>query len=387
MRGFLRFLLGYIRVRIMVGDRELAINELRERRIDSWDYFLADDCFQLSTTAKGLMVLAERLSKEGIAYEKKGLRAFLWKNKKRSGLFLGAVASALIFLSFSAVVWDVRIEGNERVSSTQILRELNEAGLCVGASIRHLDRRDIAGDVLLSTEDLSFVRINLHGTVAHVTVRERELISEEEDGGFSNLVASADATVESLAVSSGNPLVHSGQVVKKGELLVSGITEGLHGNRLVRAEGEIFGRVSRTFSVSVPSTVMVSNEKYSKTTVFSLLFFGKRINIYRNTGNLPDNYATIYHSKPFYLGDSLKLPFGIERSDLHVYEQIKKTLTQEEQVRLAYLRLQEELILLLQDKELLSKKVEGRFDGEEYVLTCTLETLENIACTQEFSVN
>ena len=387
MKRLLRFLFGFLRVKIKAEDREKAINCLREKRLDSWDYFLADDYFFLSTTTKGRQVISASLSEKSATYEKKGLLTFLWQNRKRSGLLVGALTSALVFLSFSSCVWDIRIEGNERVSKAQILEELNAAGLCVGASLRDLDRKDVAGDVLLATEELSFLRINLRGTVAHVTVREREAIPDKEDKGFANLIAGMDATIESLAVSSGNPLVHSGQVVKKGDVLVSGITEGLHGNRLVRAEGEIFGRVCRTFSVSVPATVTVSEEKSTKITEFSLLFFGKRINIYRNTGNLPDNYATIYHSNPLYLGDSLKLPFGIERSDLHAYREVEKTLTQEEQVRLAYLRLQEEMLPLLQNKELFSKKIEGRFEGQEYVLTCTLETLENIAFTQEFSAN
>ena len=345
--------------------------------------------FALSTTKNGVAILQASLpEKARLEVTWHGALPLLWRSRSRYGLLLGAIASALIFLSLSSFVWDVRVEGNSRLSDTKILAELKNAGLFVGASLRDLDQKQIAGDVLLASDDLSFVRVNMEGTVAHVTVRERDAAPETEKGGFANLVAREDAVVEMLSVSAGSTQVHVGQVVKRGDILVSGVTEGLHGNRLIRAEGEVLGRVKRSFSVSVPKEIAVSGEEYRKNLSVSLLFFGKSINIYRNTGNLPATYATIYHSDVFCLGNSLPLPFGVERVVLHTSEESVRTLSQQEQVRLAYARLQEQLLPRLQGAELLYKSVTGGFDGNGvYTLTCTLETLENIAISQEFSAN
>ncbi|MBQ8175341.1 MAG: sporulation protein YqfD [Clostridia bacterium] len=388
MRRILHYLLGYVKIKVRAEKKEACINLLRDKKMDSWDYFVADDTFFLSTTRGGAAVLAASLfENETLDAEAIGLLPSLWHARNRVGLLLGALTSALIFLWLSSYVWDVRVEGNLRLSNEKVLEQLEEAGLSVGTPIRHLDQKQIAGDVLLASDELSFVRINMNGTVAHVTVRERDAAPDSEKKECANLVAKTDATVEILSVSAGNVQVHSGQVVKRGDILVSGITEGLHGSRLVRAKGEVYGRVERTFTITVPAEITVSEEEYTKTTAFSFLFFGKSINIYRNTGNLPASYATIYHGDAFYLGDSIKLPFGVERSILHAYTDRQKTLTEEEQVRLAYSRLGEQMLPYLQNAELLSKSMYGSFGKEGYTLTCALQTLENIALTQEFSAN
>ena len=387
MIRFLRYLFGYVRIRTDASQKEFLMNFLREKNENSWGYYLADDTFSFSTTRNGgRLLLGEASVSCRCSFDRKGLFSDLWHARARCGLLLGIILSALIFLSFSSVVWDVRIEGSERLSDEKILLELQEAGLYVGTFIRDLDEKRIAGDVLLSTDQLSFVSINMHGTVACVTVRERDVTPETEKKPCANLVAAQDAVIESCAVSAGSPRVGVGQVVKKGDILVSGITEGLHGSRFVRADGEIFGRVERKFSVTIPSTISVFDEKCTKTSELSLLFFGKTINIYRNSSNLPDNYVTIYYNEPFYLGDSLKLPFGVSFLTAHYGKTGVKVLSEEEQVRLAYARLEEQMASTLQGAELLSKRMQGSFGEDGYTLTCTLQTLENIAIVQEFSV-
>ena len=387
MIRFLRYLFGYVRIRTKASQKELLMNFLRENNEKSWGYYLADNDFCFSTTRTGgRLLLGETSVSHSCSFEGKGFFSDIWHARSRCGLFLGILLSALIFLSFSSVVWDIRIEGGERLSDKKILLELQDAGLFVGASIRDLDEKRIAGDVLLSSNQLSFVSINMHGTVACVTVRERDVTPESEKKPCANLVAAQDAVIESCAVSVGSPRVGAGQVVKKGDVLVSGITEGLHGSRFVRAKGEIFGRVERKFSVTIPSAISALDENCTKTSELSLLFFGKTINIYRNSRNLPDNYVTIYHSEPFYLGDSLKLPFGVSFLTAHYGKTGVRVLSEEEQVRLAYSRLEEQIASTLQGAELLSKRMQGSFGGEGYTLTCTLQTLENIAIVQEFSV-
>jgi hypothetical protein len=46
----------------------------------------------------------------------------------------------------------------------------------------------------------------------------------------------------------------------------------------------------------------------------------------------------------------------------------------------------EEMTLFMRDKELLSRRLEGQFVGDRYLLTCEIECLENIAETREFSL-
>lgn len=368
-------------------ERELAesvINALREEKQDSWDYKEADGVFEICTTYKGAQYLQKGvLCEKAVVMTKRGLLPLLYAHRLRIGFLLGILASALVFtLSFS-VLWDVRVLGNIRLSDAQIKAELENAGLQIGGFMDRLDLKKIAGDILRDSEDLSFVSINLDGCVAYVTVRERDVASPPVVEGCANLLAETDAVIESLSVSCGEVKVHRGQVVRAGDLLVSGVTEGLSGNRLVYATGEVIGRVQHRFSVVVPDVVVQETAKGSRTTGVSLYFFGKSINIYRNTGNLPAEYVTIYQNDMCYLRNDVRLPFGVMQERTIFATLTEKKLTADEQVALAVRRLNEELYTALEGAEILKKHMYGNFTKDGYVLTCDVECLMNIAVTQE----
>lgn len=385
MRRLLHFLFGYVSLRF---DRRLAedvINALRQEKIDSWRYCEADEEFVVCTNRAGAKLLcSDILREQAVKRHEHGLPALVVEHRSRIGLLIGTVVSALIFLLSFQFVWDVRVEGNERLSDAQIRQELAEAGLRVGNGIRKIDTKAVASDTLTTSADLSFLSVNMHGCVAYVTVRERDMADLPSlSAGCANLVASTDAVIDSLSVSRGEVKVHAGQVVREGQLLVSGITDGLGGSLLVYAQGEVIGRVVRQFSVTVPRVITQKRETEIKTTAFSILFWGKTINIYRNTGNLPVEYDTIYQSDMCYLWGDLRLPFGTAREVAVSYTMEEQQLTADEQVALAYRQLENEMALALKDAELLSKHIYGTFSEDGYTLICDVECLINIAATQE----
>ncbi|MBQ8350957.1 MAG: sporulation protein YqfD [Clostridia bacterium] len=362
------------------------LNYAREKHIKIRIYHQADNKTPVQISYNGWRALCEHfpflLETES---EDRGCVPFFIQQRQRAGLLLGGVLAMLLFSFLGGRVWDVRISGNTYLSDAQILQELENAGFGEGAALSSLDTKAIAGDVLLASQDLSFVGINMRGTVAYVHVVER-MQQEEEDSSVqgSNLVAKTDAVIDTLSVKRGTIAVHRGQVVREGELLVSGITEGSDGSKLVRAEGEVFGRVSRRFEIVLPRNSTVRQTKQAQICSFSLVFWGKNINIYTNTGNLPPTYDTIYEIEQLYLGDNVRLPFGFARAVAVSYEEETTMLSDKELVDLAYARLEAELCLALKDGELLCKKIYGSFTEDSYTLICEAECLENIAKTVEF---
>ena len=388
IKAMLRFLLGYYVLRVPSKYASLVINLLHDKNIASWGYSLADDVFYLRTSKNGCVCLQEKITApSSLSVEKKGMPFLLYRYRCHIGLLCGALVALILFLSSFSVLWDVRIEGNEMQTDRQIAETLEGAGLCIGGQIRDLDTKEISDRALLSDPCLSFVSVNLRGCVAYVTVRETQKGAVEKPATApADLVASCDGLIESLSVERGEIVTRAGQVVKAGDLLVSGMTSGLNGAALVRAEGAVYARVNRTFSITVPSVMETKIQKTAKTRAFSLLFWGKSVNIYRNTGNLPSEYVTIYEKDFFYVQDAVRLPFGYLCESVLPCEKESRILTETEQIALALSRLEEEIARELQGGELLKKSVRGTFVEGAYTVTCEVECVVNIAVIQEITM-
>ncbi len=391
MSHLLSRLFSCVRVSVDAEKAESFLDFFLNNRINSWGYNKADNFFSFFIEPRALSVITEEAGRLGAAVHEvrhNGLFPFLLQNRRRWGLLLGALLSVILLYLSSLVVWDVRISGNENMTVAEVREELSAAGLDVGTHMASFDRMQFSTDLLTKSEKLSFVGVNFHGTVAYVQIMERNTPSKEEDPvGGANLVASADAVIESLAVSRGDPVVARGDVVRAGDLLVSGITEGAGGSRVVYAKGEIFGRVEHRFEVIVPRTRPEIVGREEKTVGISLNFFGKSINIYRDTGNLPTEYVTIYKEIPMMARGGRRLPFSIcaEYAVVDQYEEIR--FSDADTVRYAEKLMQEKLSSAMMGKELLQKSMRGAFSEDVYVLVCYVTALENIARVSEFSVS
>lgn len=309
-----------------------------------------------------------------------GVIPFLVRYKNRIGIPVGCLLAIVLFSFCSTRIWDIRISGNSRLSDAQVRTVLAQVGLSEGRLLAGIDTKKIAGDTLLLSNELAFVGINLRGTVAYVHVMEH--VSNREDEtllGGANLIASADAVIDSLSVKQGNVCVQPGRVVKKGDLLVSGITEGSTGSKLVCATGEVYGRVEQHFEICIPRTYPQTTETKREIEEISLVLWGKNINIYHNTGNYPSTYDTIYEKQRLYLGYNLRTPFEIVKKSVVTEEDATVFLDDEAMVRLAYRRSLSQIQLSLCGGELLQKKLQGRFTEEGYILSCDVMCLKNIA--------
>lgn len=368
---------------------EDVLNFARDNGENYWGYNKADDGFSLFLSHKGWVALSRNEAFLSFVREERacGLFPFLLRHKGRAGLVLGALVSLLFLFATSNLVWDIRIEGNERYSSEHLRQTFSEYGLSVGTPISGFDRTGFASACLRGSKELSFLAVNFRGSVAYVQVMERLDFSDAvPKTGGANLVASQDATIASLSVTRGDTLVSVGAVVREGQLLVSGVTQGAAGSRFVYAEGEVFGRVKHTLTVEIVRDQVERKESSHRLLALSLNFLGKEINIFTNAGNCGEICDTIYKKKSFYVTEACRLPISFTLTYAATHTETDMRLSEEETVAYAVRRMNEELCLFLRDKELLSKRLSGAFVGDTYVLTCEMECLENIAVTQEFSV-
>ena len=390
MTGLFRYLAGYKIFRFTKSDAARLMNICRECGITYTDFrFDGDECVMTlgNLGAKRLYAVCEARGIEHISKEEKGFPQFLKKHKNRCGLLVGAVAAMIFGVITSGLVWDIRVEGNTRISEGEVEHVLEECGLSVGSSHRGFDAGVIENRALILSDDISWISVNIKGTVAEVEIRETAFAEESQSMTAANLVASQGGVIEYLEDTRGKVMVDAGEAVSEGELLVSGIygsdTEGF---RYTVARGKVYARTERSFSVDIPLeyskkeyTGGVKTEKY-------LIFFKKEVKFYSNCGHLYEFCDTIDTVEYFESFGDAELPFGVRTVKHLEYRYTDAQRDADSAADLAYYRLGELLNTELHGGELLSKEISFELSDKKYTLLCRVRAIENIAVVKEVEI-
>ena len=312
-----------------------------------------------------------------------GLPCLLWRHRRRAGLLVGLLLASLVMLLASRVVWDVRVSGNEQLGTGQLYALLEECGLSVGTWIPTLDTDRIESRVLIESGEVAWISVNLKGTVAQVQIRELMMPQAATDPSPTNLVAACDGVIESVRLLSGQSCVKVGDVVRKGELLVSGVRDSqAYGYRISSAEGQVLAQTEHTISVKLPRISEQKTLAEQKMVEKTLFFFGKAIKITKSTGIVPESCDTIKKMEICSLPTGQALPIRVESTLVRTYEAKQVVLNDEQLYEQAYEQLQRQLSALTAQATLLWQRVSSEITDEGIVLTCRYRCVEDIAKAQ-----
>ncbi len=315
-----------------------------------------------------------------------GFQVLLSKYRKRKGLLVGFILSLALLIFSTLFVWDITIVGADRIPEGEILAALEEQGMKLGAFIPTLDKEKIERTIILEVDGISLISINLRGTVANVEIKERQTNPEIIDRTSpSNLVATADGQIEALEITGGVAAVALGDVVKKGDLLVSGVIDSTAlGYRLVRARGEVTARTTLTYHIEIPFQTTEKVYTGDFHTKKSVKFFSKIIKLFGKDSISAPTCDKIEVERRLYLFDTVKLPIFLIETTYAEYEILPKTLTEEEALRAAYAKLREESEAALSDAEILSRHTDITMDETALYLDVQVECIIDI--TEEVKI-
>lgn len=315
-----------------------------------------------------------------------GFFGCLKRMKYKRGGIIGLVLAIALTLFLQNLVWDVRIDGEDRLSDDEVKEMLSHCGLEVGSRWNSLDRSVIEADVLSEYPSIAWININRRGTVAYVEVIEREkgsVHNGEQKRGYANLVASEGCVIEEITVTRGVAQVKAGDVVKKGDILISGISAD---GGFCYAEGEVIGRVDRRIEVKIPRSYEkeVSRDRFAIKT--DIKIFNFPINIFKKYGNSHSGCDIIEDKKVFSLFDvNLPISFNTSYAISRVTE--KADYSDEELAKLARHALNEKTLEVLGETDLLRIRTNGEFDDEGYFMYSDVVMLTSVGEALEFNLN
>ena len=319
----------------------------------------------------------------------KGIYGF-WKGLNNRWILVSSLAvSCLILVFSSSLVWDIRVEGNEKITDSEIVVALGEKGFQIGDFWFKLDLDKIEADLLDSNEKISWVNINRRGTVAYIKLLEKEETDKEEpkaDRGYTNIIANCDCVIEEITVKSGTSVVSPGDVVKKGDILVIGSLPEEAGGGFCNAEATIKGRISDRIGVEVERNYEKKVRSDTKLHSFTIKFFKFFLNIFKSYRNLTNECAIIEDEITYSLFDRYKLPIKVSRSYIIEEKYESVVYTDEDLVNIASARLNSLMSSRLENGDLIRVKSGGKFTENGYYLYSDILYLSDVGVEVEFSI-
>ncbi len=315
-----------------------------------------------------------------ISVSRLGIFYFFRKYVKRPGLLIGAVLCLLFFAVSSMFVWEIKVTGNKSLSESDVKSRLSSLGFKEGVVKSSVNLTKLCNEYLISDFRVSWIFINFSGTVANVQVKETDLKPEPQITDTNvNLVASRDGIVMSIMALDGQSVVAPGDVVTKGQLLVSAIVTSRKQNEILTgARGSVFAQTQHNFSAKTP-TFFYEKQYTGKTkSKISISGFGRTLSLSgkKTPFKMYDKKTKTEKINFFNL---CTLPFEIRKDEYAEYTLVKKQRTSEEAIELSRQKIDEIIDAEIKDCPIISKK-ENIIEENGYVtVEAFVECIENIA--------
>ena len=310
--------------------------------------------------------------------------------KKRPGIIVSIVMFILSAVYFSKIIWSIEINGNENIPSDVIIASLDELGCGYGDLISKIDFDSLHAEFLAKNHDIAWISVNMKGNHANVVVIENKpgIKHEKEENTYANIVASEDAEIIHVEINSGVSQVVPGNIVKKGDILVSGVI-GVREDRLryEYASASVMAYVPRVAEVTIPFENEEKTYTGAEKTNKSIKIFKKNINLSSKGSIEYSTYDKIIDNRQVYLLGVFPLPVWIENSQYREYEYVKSESGYETIAASAMQELRDMTDDILLNCEIASKKITTELTEDEYRIKCEMMCITDIAKVSKFTVN
>ncbi len=388
MEKILRFLSGYVKIRVRGDQGERFLNLCRSRGVDMRQLSRREDdslvCF-LSVRHFFLLSSIHKKTKVQIhILEKHGLPFFFVRSKKRKAFFLGVLLCMILLFIFSGRIWNIHIEGNVQNSTPEILKFLEEQGVSHGIRKSRVNCGSIAAAVRQNYPEITWVSARIEGAKLILTVQEGIFVqeAEEEKEEPCSIAADEDGLVVEMVTRTGVPQVKPGDEVKKGDILVLGRLDLKDDSQeviryeYVHADADIYIKRNLSYYAELPmeyeEEIPAGKEKqgiYLKAGDWYLEWGGKAEKEKRR----------IVEEFPLRITENFVLPVSLGKISVKTYEKRKETYTDEEARAEAFQRLQEyEEKLMEKGVQISANNVKIEVDHKTCISSGRLEIIEKI---------
>lgn len=236
-----------------------------------------------------------------------------WKKMLQRPLLLFFFFSFFVLVMFVPTrIFFVQVSGNVNIPAKLIIEEASSCGVRFGASRSQIRSEKVKNALIAKIPQLQWVGVNTSGCIATIEVQEKSVFdTDAEELGICSIVADRDGVIADLTVLQGTPVCKVGQVVKKGQTLVSGYTDCGLVIKATQAKAEVYAQTRHniTFITPIPSSVRGDIKEIKKK--YSLKIGKKLINFFNDSGILDSTCVKMYEQKYLTLPGGFQLPLSL----------------------------------------------------------------------------
>lgn len=161
----IRYILGYVNISIQGYYIERFINVCISKGIFLWNVKIEKSTYAHANVGikdfKKLKEASKRTKCRIKLNSKKGM-PFLMNRYRKRKVFAILLASIVILIGMQArFIWNIEIQGLNRISEEEILAELSECGLNIGTLKSKINTKEIINKVRLDRDDIAWMNIDL----------------------------------------------------------------------------------------------------------------------------------------------------------------------------------------------------------------------------------
>lgn len=311
---------------------EVFLNLLSQKGIRTWNIVIENGKLSGMADCHFYRELVQCGKKAGIRIhkkEKKGAPFLLHRYRKRWGLGFGIILLLGGILYSQQFIWQVEFPEMEPQKLTYLSNMMEEMGLCQGAYIPHLDLPALQREILQKREDFAWITFHVDGTKLVVDLSEKITSPEKNEKAPFHVLAGKTGQILSAEIYAGKSLVKVGDVVEKGDLLVSGVVDVPRGEGVyyTNASAKVIAATSTAatlrFSLIGEERIFTGEEK----TRSYLSVLGFRIPLFLA---FPLEEAVCEKRYTPLKWNDTALPFGMVRETYRFYRLEERIYTEEE---------------------------------------------------------
>lgn len=359
-----RWLRGYLLIRMKGQSPERFINLCSNRYIYIWNLKNVEGDYECNIMVRDYLKLKPIAKKTGtIPYIKKryGLPFFIHHYRGRKGFFAGILLFCIILYILSLYIWDINIQGGHSYTPEAMVKFLRSNQVYAGVQKKNIDCQEIEDLIRDTYSDIGWVSAEKKGTRLIIKITETNIpppaVTATE---ICHIVATKDCIINEIITRIGTPLVHKGSVVKKGDILVSGVVDIVGDNEIivnkkpVIADADIIGKTYYEYKDTFPLDYIEKTYTGNYKTGYHFSFLLKKINLY-NPRILYAKYDIIVNEFMLHLSDNFYLPVEGTVTRYPEYTELKKRYTESEATVIAKDKLKRYLDDLIENDVLITE--------------------------------
>ena len=348
IRTFIRYLRGYVRIRIQGFSPERFLNMCSYHQIFIWGLAPDGNGYEMLVSLADFRKLKPLVKKTHTKLTVKGRYGFpffLFRYRKRKLFFVGLFLCIALLKIYSLFIWDIHFEGNEKWPDETLAEYLRSEGVAPFMLKSEVDCPGIVKNIRKEYNDIVWVSASLDGNRLKIQIKENEDTlandtgnGEEEVSGEerpTDLIATSDGIITSIVTRSGIPQVHAGDQVKKGDILVLGRVDIVNdsgevtGYQYQHADADIYADTKLTYRDSISRNyqekVRDGKKKYQP--------YVRAGKFTISVGSISDRYEhsdLTVRERQIKAGENFYLPFSYGIRTLTSYRFEEKTYADEE---------------------------------------------------------